>query len=57
MPIIGFLNGGSAAGYAPMVAAVRQGLQEVGYIEGQKRHDRIWWAEGKYERLSIPTSV
>src|SRR5215831_11537651 len=24
MPVIGFLNGGSAAGYAPMVAAVRQ---------------------------------
>jgi DNA-binding XRE family transcriptional regulator len=26
VPVVGFLNGGSADGYAPMVAAFRQGL-------------------------------
>jgi putative tryptophan/tyrosine transport system substrate-binding protein len=31
MPVIGFLNSGSPDGYAPMVAAFRQGLKETGY--------------------------
>src|SRR5262249_679248 len=35
MPVIGFLNSASPDGYAPMVAAFRQGLKETGYIEGQ----------------------
>jgi putative ABC transport system substrate-binding protein len=56
MPIIGFLNGGSAAGYAPMVAAVRQGLQEAGYIERQNGKIEFGWAEGKYERLKALAS-
>ena len=35
MPVIGFLNGSSADGYAPMVAAFGQGLKEVGFVDGQ----------------------
>jgi putative tryptophan/tyrosine transport system substrate-binding protein len=35
MPVIGFLNQASADGYRPMVAAFRQGLQEIGYVEGR----------------------
>jgi ABC-type uncharacterized transport system substrate-binding protein len=35
MPVIGFLNRASADGYRPMVAAFRQGLQEIGYVEGR----------------------
>ena len=35
MPVIGFLNVGSADGSTPMVAAFRLGLQETGYVEGQ----------------------
>jgi putative tryptophan/tyrosine transport system substrate-binding protein len=35
MPVIGFLNGASPEGYAPYVAAFRQGLKEVGYVDGE----------------------
>jgi putative tryptophan/tyrosine transport system substrate-binding protein len=35
MPVIGFLNGASPDGYAPYVAAFRQGLKVAGYVEGQ----------------------
>jgi hypothetical protein len=31
MPVIGFLNGASPDGYAPMLAAFHQGLKEAGY--------------------------
>jgi putative ABC transport system substrate-binding protein len=45
MPVIGFLNGGSPAGYAPIVAAVREGLKQVGYVEGQNLTIEFRWAE------------
>jgi putative tryptophan/tyrosine transport system substrate-binding protein len=35
LPVVGFLNGASPHGYAPMAAAFRRGLQESGYVEGQ----------------------
>jgi putative tryptophan/tyrosine transport system substrate-binding protein len=35
MPVIGFLNGGSADVYAGYAAAFRKGLNETGYVEGQ----------------------
>ena len=52
LPMIGFLNGGSPAEYAPMVAAFREGLKELGYVEGENVAIEFRWAEGKYERLS-----
>ena len=52
LPMVGFLNGGSPAEYAPMVAAFREGLKELGYVEGQNVAIEFRWAEGKYERLS-----
>jgi hypothetical protein len=52
MPVIGFLNSGSRDGYAPMVAAFRQGLKETGYIEGRNVAVEYRWAEGQYDRVS-----
>ena len=51
MPVIGFLNGASPEGYAPYVTAFRQGLKEVGYVDGQNVAIEYRWAEGQYDRL------
>jgi putative tryptophan/tyrosine transport system substrate-binding protein len=52
MPVIGFLNSASVGGYAPYVAAFRQGLKEVGFVEGENVTIKYRWAEGRYDRLA-----
>src|SRR5262249_25596889 len=51
MPVIGFLGAPSAAPYARYVAAVHQGLKEVGYIEHQNVAMEYRWADSQYDRL------
>ena len=51
MPVIGFLGGATPRPAAPLVAAVRQGLSETGYVEGQNVVIEYRWAEGRYDRL------
>jgi ABC-type uncharacterized transport system substrate-binding protein len=51
MPVVGFLNSASPEGYAPYVAAFRQGLKETGYVEGQNITIEYRWAEGQYDQL------
>jgi hypothetical protein len=41
MPVIGVLFSASPGPAASIVAAIRQGLSETGYVEGQNPDDRI----------------
>ena len=50
-PVIGFLGGGTPAGYAPYAAALRQGLKEAGYVEGQNVAIQFRWAEDRADRF------
>ena len=51
MPVVGFINGGSADSLARYVAAFRKGLNETGYVEGQNVTVEYHWLEGQYDRL------
>ena len=47
MPVVGFLDGASAAERTEYMAAFRQGLAEGGYVEGQNVAIEYRWAEGR----------
>jgi putative ABC transport system substrate-binding protein len=48
---IGFLGATSALQYKPYVEAMRQGLNDLGYVEGRNMTIDYRWADGRYERL------
>jgi len=50
LPVVGVLDSGLAD--ARMMAPFRQGLADVGYVEGQNVTIEYRWAEGRYDRLS-----
>jgi putative tryptophan/tyrosine transport system substrate-binding protein len=50
LPVIGFLNSGTADGYAPMADGFRQGLKEPGYVEGRNVTIEYRWTGGQYDR-------
>jgi hypothetical protein len=51
MPVIGFLGGGSPRNNVHLVAAFRQALAEVGYVEGQNAAIEFRWANGQFRLL------
>jgi putative ABC transport system substrate-binding protein len=53
MPIVGFLRNTSAASSTNLVAAFRQGLKEVGYVEGQNLVIEFRWSDGRDDQLPI----
>jgi len=51
VPLVGWLNSETPSGYAPMVAAFRQGLSEAGFVEGRNVTIEYRWAQGHNDRL------
>jgi putative ABC transport system substrate-binding protein len=51
MPVIGYLSSRSPDDTRHLLAAVRQGLQETGYVEGRNVALEYRWALGQYDRL------
>jgi putative ABC transport system substrate-binding protein len=51
MPVIGFLNVRSPSEAISILTAFRQGLSEIGWVEGQSVAIEYRWAEGRYDRL------
>ena len=51
MPRVGFLGGTSPEVYADRLRAFRQGVKEMGYVEGRNVEVEYLWAEGHNEQL------
>jgi putative tryptophan/tyrosine transport system substrate-binding protein len=51
MPVVGFLSIASPAPFAHLVAGLRRGLQDAGFVEGRDVAVEYRWAEGRYDRL------
>ena len=50
MPVVGLLASVSPP-YEPFVMAIKDGLQQSGYVEGRNVTLEYRWAEGHYDRL------
>ena len=56
VPVMGYLNPGSAASSAQTLAIFRQSLAEAGYVEGRNIAIEYRFAEGQYDRLPAMAS-
>src|SRR6516165_11738433 len=52
VPVIGLLGTTSFDNNVDFLRAFRQGLKEIGYVEGENMAIEYRWAEGQYERLA-----
>jgi putative ABC transport system substrate-binding protein len=52
MPVVGYVRSTTAAGFANLEAAVRQGLKEAGFVEGQNVAVEFHYADNRADRLS-----
>jgi len=50
-PVMGLLSSRSPNESADLIAALHQGLNEAGYVEGQNVTIEYRWARGQYDRL------
>jgi putative ABC transport system substrate-binding protein len=51
LPLIGFINGGSADSAYDRARAFRKGLGQAGYVEGENVTVDYHWLEGQYDRV------
>ena len=51
IPVVGYLSATSASSDTRALVALRQGLKETGFVEGQNVAIEYCWAEGRYDRL------
>jgi putative tryptophan/tyrosine transport system substrate-binding protein len=51
MPVIGFLRPTPAAGFEYLVDALRQGLNDAGFVEGKNVSIEYRWADNQQDRL------
>src|SRR5205823_7148798 len=51
VPVIGFLHAESSDGFADILAAFREGLKQLGFVEGQNVAVEYRWADGQSDRL------
>jgi len=51
LPVIGYLSGGEANERVPLTLAFKEGLGELGLVEGRNVAIEYRWAEGNYDRL------
>src|SRR5947207_13651130 len=58
MPVIGYVNSGTAGANLKNIAAFRAGLTEAGFVEGQNVAIEFRWAENQFDRLpALVTSL
>src|SRR5215467_7991969 len=50
LPVIGILSSRSRATDALLIAVIRQGLSDTGFVEGRNVSIEYRWAEGNYVR-------
>jgi putative tryptophan/tyrosine transport system substrate-binding protein len=51
MPVIGYVNSGTAGANVKNIDAFRAGLTEAGFVEGQNVVIEFRWAENQFDRL------
>ena len=51
-PVVGLLSSRSPAVDTPLIAVIRQGLNETGFVEGQNVALDYRWADGQYDQLA-----
>src|SRR3954471_14771656 len=49
---VGYLGNSSASLEANLVGAFRQGMRDLGYVEGKNLVIEFRWAEGRYDRFA-----
>jgi putative ABC transport system substrate-binding protein len=51
VPVIAYVSARSSNTDVPMLTALREGLKETGFVEGQNLAIEYRWGDGQYERL------